>query len=147
MTETLTPHERLVELSSRLIVTRAKDRETLLLAAGQLRDIITDLHDRADHRGSIVQVVARFFGVSEGHLFGRARTRACAEPRRVAMYLMREETSMTLSAIGRMFNRDHTTVIYGVQTVKDEIMRNPSFARNLDMLRTLLAKEAAKDDS
>ena len=63
------------------------------------------------------------------------------------MYLMREETSMTLSAIGRMFNRDHTTVIYGVQTVKDEIMRNPSFARNLDMLRTLLAKEAAKDDS
>lgn len=36
-------------------------------------------------------------------------------PRHVAMYFIKENTKLTLHEIGRVFNRDHSTVIYAMK--------------------------------
>ncbi len=64
--------------------------------------------------------VCRFYGVTLAELTGDKRTRRIVLPRQVAMYLARELTDASLPQIGRAFGgRDHTTVMYAVQKVRD----------------------------
>jgi chromosomal replication initiator protein len=66
--------------------------------------------------------VCRYYGVTLDELTGDKRTRRIVGPRQVAMYLSRELTDASLPAIGRAFGgRDHTTVMYAVQKVGDQM--------------------------
>ncbi len=72
---------------------------------------------------SVIQSeVCRYFGVTIDEMNGDKRTRRIVGPRQVAMYLSRELTDASLPAIGRAFGgRDHTTVMYAVQKVADQM--------------------------
>ena len=66
--------------------------------------------------------VCRYYGVTLDELTGDKRTRRIVGPRQVAMYLSRELTDASLPAIGRAFGgRDHTTVMYAVQKVANQM--------------------------
>jgi len=114
--------------------------QTLSAAAEQILQVVAESHHTAPSRAaqSIKGTVAGYFGVTARDLAGRSRHRRYAHPRRVAMYLMREMTDMTLDEVGQELRRDHTTVIYGVGVIKAEIARNPASAAQLESLRELL---------
>lgn len=145
----MTPHVRLAHLAQRLSTAHLipPRHEELLHAAIEVREIISELSHRADNRDGIVAVVCRHYGIEPKAIRGRGRTRAVAEPRRVAMHMMRKHTTMTLMDIGDELCRDHTTVIYGLQTVKDEYQRNPTFARSVDFLDALIRKDAKTEET
>lgn len=63
----------------------------------------------------IASQVARKHGVSMADLVSHRRDKQIAAARQEAMWRLKAETSMTLPAIGRRFNRDHTTVLYSVR--------------------------------
>jgi chromosomal replication initiator protein len=66
--------------------------------------------------------VCRHYGVSHDEITGDKRTRRIVLPRQVAMYLSRELTDASLPQIGRAFGgRDHTTVMYAVQKVTNQM--------------------------
>ena len=66
--------------------------------------------------------VCRYFGISHDELVGQKRTRRLVTPRQVAMFLTRDLTDSSLPAIGRAFGgRDHSTVLYAVQKITDQI--------------------------
>ena len=68
----------------------------------------------------IIERVADFFGVPVPQLLSRKRTRSVALPRHVGMYLARQHTMHSLEEIGGYFGgRDHTTVMHGVNVVKN----------------------------
>ncbi|HEY9151497.1 MAG TPA: chromosomal replication initiator protein DnaA, partial [Anaerolineales bacterium] len=70
----------------------------------------------------IIELVAREWQTSVEALLGRDRTQKIAEPRQVAMYLMRKETDASLPMIGEVLGgRDHTTVMYAIQKIASEI--------------------------
>jgi chromosomal replication initiator protein len=55
-------------------------------------------------------------------LLGRDRSKKVAQPRQVAMYLLRKETDASLPQIGELLGgRDHTTVMYAIQKVSNDI--------------------------
>lgn len=97
------------------------------------------LHSTIMFSELIPKVVAEHYGVTVEGLKSKGRTKAISEPRRLAAYLLRDRTILTLDEIGDLFNRDHTTIIYALRTVEDEMKRNPSFAatvRNVQILVT-----------
>ena len=67
---------------------------------------------------SIVHVVATHYGITREQLKGKRRTNSVALPRQMAMYLMRRMTTLSLSEIGRFFDRDHTTVIHACEKIE-----------------------------
>ena len=77
---------------------------------------------------TIVAAVCAHFNVPEKRLFGPDRSRGVAWPRMLAMYLCRNYTPLSLAAIGRLFNRDHTTVMHAVNHVPAYVENDPSFA-------------------
>ncbi|MCO5085479.1 MAG: chromosomal replication initiator protein DnaA [Methylobacteriaceae bacterium] len=88
-------------------------------------EVLQDLYPPGDGLVSIEAIqreVAMHFSVTIEELKGQKRTRHIVTPRQVAMYLCRELTESSLPAIGRAFgNRDHTTVMYAVQKVANQM--------------------------
>ena len=72
--------------------------------------------------GKIMELVAHEWKTSVVALLGRDRSQKIAEPRQVAMYLMRKETNASLPQIGEVLGgRDHTTVMYAIQKIANQI--------------------------
>ena len=70
----------------------------------------------------IIDLVAKEWQTSSEALLGRDRSQKVAQPRQVAMYLLRKETNASLPQIGEILGgRDHTTVMYAIEKVASEI--------------------------
>ena len=69
----------------------------------------------------IISQVCKFYSVDESALRGSQRSKGIAEPRQVAMYLVRKLTNLSLPDIGTQFARDHTTVLYAITKVESEL--------------------------
>ncbi|HEX6269153.1 MAG TPA: chromosomal replication initiator protein DnaA [Anaerolineales bacterium] len=70
----------------------------------------------------IIELVAREWHTTTEALLGRDRSQKIAQPRQVAMYLLRKETDASLPQIGELLGgRDHTTVMYAIQKISNEI--------------------------
>jgi len=90
----------------------------------------------------IVKTVSSFYNVSPEELRSARRTRRIAQPRQIAMYLMREETDASLPQIGaELGGRDHTTVLYGYERVRARVAQDDQFKRELMMLKGQLYGE------
>jgi chromosomal replication initiator protein len=70
----------------------------------------------------IIELVAKEWQTTVEALLGRDRSQKIAQPRQVAMYLLRKETDASLPQIGEVLGgRDHTTVMYAIQKIASDI--------------------------
>jgi chromosomal replication initiator protein len=84
----------------------------------------------------IVSQVAGAFGVTVQNLLGSDRSKDVALPRQIAMYLLREESKISLPKIGEALGgRDHTTVMYACQKVTDLLERDDKLRRQIIEIR------------
>lgn len=103
------------------------------LAATALSELLDGSRRQRITNDSIVETVARYFGIEVRVLKGRQRTRNIVVPRQVAMYLMREETESSLVEIGNALGgRDHTTVMHGCDKIAEDL--NSDARLRTDML-------------
>ena len=80
--------------------------------------------DEKSLRSRALQVaidVSSRHGVTLAQLLGRGRRRVFAHPRQEAMYICQRDLELTYCEIGKLFGRDHTTVMYSVDAHKHRI--------------------------
>jgi chromosomal replication initiator protein len=68
-----------------------------------------------------VQAVSNVTGIKRRHILGQRRFRRYIDARHMAMQLVRQSTKLNLTSIGRLFERDHSTVIHASNSVKSLI--------------------------
>ena len=84
----------------------------------------------------VVQTVANAFGVQVDRMLSRDRSREVALPRQVVMYLLREESHISLPSIGETLGgRDHTTIMYGCDKIADLLERDDRLRRQVVEIR------------
>lgn len=72
------------------------------------------------------------FNISENDLKGICRLRKIVIARQIIMYAIRMKVdNSALKRIGKLFNRDHSTVIHGIETVNDMCMTDKSFRKTV----------------
>ncbi len=92
----------------------------------------------------IIELVAKEWQTSVEALLGRDRSRKIAEPRQVAMYLMRKETDASLPQIGEVLGgRDHTTVMYAIQKIAGDIETKDDLRKRVVSVKQQLYGQAA----
>ena len=83
----------------------------------------------------VMNLITSEFAISGRDLTGKSRTQAVSSPRQIAMFLLRDHTDMSLEDIGRLFgNRDHTTVLYAVNKIRERSQKDRMFKEMLDGL-------------
>ena len=99
------------------------------------------LSDMLPQRGdlepqTVVDLVAHYFNLSSEKLLSRDRSRNIALPRQIAMYLLREETDVSLPKIGEVLGgRDHTTVMYAINKITKEIRSDSGSKVGRDVMK------------
>jgi chromosomal replication initiator protein len=90
----------------------------------------------------IQRAVASHFKIGRLDLLSQRRTANVVRPRQIAMYLAKIMTSRSLPEIGRRFgNRDHTTVLHGVQRIEELIERDEGIADDVAAIKLSLAEK------
>lgn len=67
----------------------------------------------------IIKTACEYFRLELDDIKGKCRKRELVFPRQVIMYFLTEYTDQTYLVIGKLFNRDHTTVIHSKDAIKD----------------------------
>lgn len=87
---------------------------------------------------AVLEAVAVFYGIPQTIITARDNTPECVEPRHVAMYLAKELSARSVSAIARSFNRHHSTVLYAIKRLKEVISVEPMIAAKVAVIRRRL---------
>ncbi|MBQ4578036.1 MAG: chromosomal replication initiator protein DnaA [Clostridia bacterium] len=101
----------------------------LLMAQEAIKDIFKERPGLNPTAEMVLKEVSAFYSVPADKITGKAQNKEVVLARKVASFLMRELCSMSYPEIGKVLNRDHTSVIYGVETLtktmaKDESLRD-----------------------
>ena len=70
------------------------------------------------------------FDIPKRLILSKLRRRELCEPRHMIMNVMLEKTRLSQVMIGKIFGRDHTSVIYAKKSVKDLCQSDPVYLSN-----------------
>ncbi len=105
------------------------------------RDTLADLMGKRANLtpSQVIETVAKFYNISVPEIVSAGRNKELVQPRQVAMYLIRQETDASLPEIGGLLGgRDHTTVMHGVERVKERLESEDHLRRTVMSLREQL---------
>jgi chromosomal replication initiator protein len=112
---------------------------TIELAQAVLSNVLYNPKKRQVTPERITRAVSDYYGVQIDALKGQKRDRAIVVPRQIAMFLMREETDVSLLRIGaELGGRDHSTVLHACDKINREMSINDELRRELAAVRELI---------
>ena len=107
---------------------------TLDHAKRSMNDIISESKSKELTADNIVRGVSERYGISISDIKGRKRNSTIIRARNIAIHLMRSSIGMSLPAIGRFFERDHTTILNSVSNVEAELKNNTVLEKEIEDL-------------
>ncbi|MDQ3940027.1 MAG: chromosomal replication initiator protein DnaA [Actinomycetota bacterium] len=119
---------------------------TLELAQNVLQSLLPNLNEaRRVTSDLIISVAAEYFDVTAEEICSASRSRPLVNARQVAMYLCRELTDLSLPKIGERFGgRDHSTVIFAVNKVREHMQEQENWFEQVRELTTRVRQQAAR---
>jgi chromosomal replication initiator protein len=98
---------------------------TVELAAQALHDLVAPgPSGRGATPMAVLIAVGRYFDVTIEAMKSKARYKQIVGPRQIAMYLLREDAHLSTPEVGRLLNRDHTTVLHGIKQIANDIAQD-----------------------
>jgi chromosomal replication initiator protein len=109
------------------------------LAQAVLSNVLYNPKKRQVTPERIAKVVSDYYGVGMDALKGQKREKSIVVPRQIAMFLMREETDVSLLRIGaELGGRDHSTVLHACDKINREMQVNDEMRREVAAVRELI---------
>jgi chromosomal replication initiator protein len=109
------------------------------LAQAVLSNVLYNPKKRQITPERIAKAVSEYYGVGLDALRGQKRDKAIVVPRQIAMFLMREETDVSLLRIGaELGGRDHSTVLHACDKITRESAGNDELRREIAAVRELI---------
>jgi chromosomal replication initiator protein len=109
------------------------------LAQSVLSNVMYNPKKRQVTPERIAKAVSDYYGVPMDALQGQKRDKAIVVPRQIAMFLMREETDVSLLRIGaELGGRDHSTVLHACDKITREASQNDELRREIAAVRELI---------
>ena len=109
------------------------------LAQAVLSNVLYNPKKRQVTPERIARAVSDYYSVPMDVLQGQKRDKAIVMPRQIAMFLMREETDVSLLRIGaELGGRDHSTVLHACDKITRELAVNDELRREIAAVRELI---------
>lgn len=100
------------------------------------RDCITDLLGDTEPLNvtidKIFAAVFKKYNISKEDVIGKKRNKEIAQARHIATYLIREVTEISFPNLGKVINKDSSTVQSSCNIIKSRMIREPLFAAEIE---------------
>ncbi len=116
----------------------SQEEVTRQLAYDLLSSIFEEEVSLAVSVDSVMKLTADFYDISVTDIKGKKRTANIAKPRQLAMYLARKLTNLSTPELGKLFNRNHATILHAVQKIEKEIGLDEKFKLRCSKLERAL---------
>lgn len=83
----------------------------------------------------VVQVVANYYNLTDSQIKSKSRISQIALARQIAMYLCRSICGTSYAQIGKLFNRDHSTVMTAVEKVGNMLKTDQQLSTAIQEIR------------
>ena len=118
---------------------------TLEAAQGVLQSLLPNSNEARVTSDLIISVAAEYFDVTPEEICSPSRSRPLVNARQMAMYLCRELTDLSLPKIGERFGgRDHSTVVFAVNKVRQHMQERESWFEQVRELTTRIRQQASR---
>lgn len=109
------------------------------LARGCISELLGGAEPTSVTVEKIFSSVYQRYGIKKEELVSAKRNKEVAFTRHVTIYIIREVTEMSLPNIGKIFNRDHSTIISSIETIERRLITDA----NLDFDIKEIIKEVS----
>ena len=89
----------------------------------------------------IINCVCNYYKVSKTDLLSKKKTKEVALARQVGMYLVLDMMSLPQLTVGKIFSRDHATVIHARDKIERDMATDTKFAISISDLKKMLLKQ------
>ncbi len=111
----------------------AGNTPTMATAQSVIRDILNDDQPVPITVEKIISDVAEIYNVTVEDIKSNKRSSQISLARKVAIYVVREITQMSLVSIGHEFgNRDHSTIVYSINSIEASIKKDKNLKQIVD---------------
>jgi len=115
------------------------------LAQQALRSLLSQPPARPPSATAVISAVVEHMGVDEQTLRGPRRDKKTALARRIAMYLLREESRLPSTRVGELLGgKDHSTVLYAQKRFEEQIETDAGLRHDLIAIRQALTAKVAE---
>ena len=133
----------LIRVAAYASLTRAE--LSLELAQQVLQTLLPETREARVTSDLVVSVAAEYYDVTADEICSSSRSRPLVTARQMAMYLCRELTDLSLPKIGERFGgRDHSTVLYAMHKVRQQMKERQSCYQQVEELTTRIRQQAAR---
>ena len=118
-------------------------KPTIAVAQNVIKDIVTDHQPIPVTVDKIISEVGKIYNVEPNEMRSQRRTANISQARKVAIYVIQDVTGLPYESIGSEFNgRDHSTVVYAIKSVKEEMEKDSSFRSVVeDIIKNIKANQ------
>ncbi len=114
------------KLNALFVVSQVKP--TIAVAQNVIKDIVTDHQPIPVTVDKIITEVAKIYNIEPEEMRSQRRTASISQARKVAIYVIQNVTELSYESIGQEFSgRDHSTMVYAIKSVKEEMERDSGF--------------------
>ena len=109
---------------------------TTELSQQAIADLAPSQKHRLQNPATIIDTVAAYFNLTPAQICGKSRDKDLVHARHIAMYLLREEAQRPLTEVGKILgNRDHSTILHGLNKVQDSYYSNQELRHEIEEIR------------
>ena len=72
--------------------------------------------------------------MDKSELVGNSRVKNVAQARHIAIYLIKTITDISYPSIGKLFNRNHSTIMSSVEVIEKKIATSPAIEMEINEL-------------
>lgn len=92
------------------------------------------------HPDDVINTVCSFYNIKTTQLRGDKRDAIFVKPRHICMFLLKEDVGLSLVEIGNLLGgRDHTTVMHGIDKIRDTMEVQDRLKEEVTVLRNTLS--------
>ena len=92
----------------------------------------------------IIKAVCSFYDTSYAEILSSNRTQPLATARQVAMFLARKLTGQSTPTVASEFKRNHTTVIYGAESIQKRLSVEPKLRKSIEQITEQLGRKPSE---
>ena len=137
LAENLRSHIRQIEGAvKKLVALRflSGDEITMDVVKGCMSELLGGAEPIGVTLDKIFAAIEKKYEVSKADLISQSRVKEIAQARHVAIYLIRTITEMSFPAIGKIFNRNHATIMSSLDVIDKKMASSSAFEAEINNL-------------
>lgn len=111
-------------------------KPTIALAQTAIKDVNSTTKPTTDTINDIIEEVSRTTGVNVDDIMSSKQTADVSNARKMCFYIIREVTNKSYKGIGEIFKKDHSTIMYNIETFQKKIETDNTLKYQIDDIIT-----------